>query len=165
MSKKTVLLGLASIVVVFGIALFVVYREEIRGTPGGSYTVALRELGVRLQIPGTVPGVEYTTRAVPLVGTVADLYNEDIRHANPACTLGAVFRIEMRDLAQPKTRLTQESLEAATVWQGDIPPQAKEFPEFYLVFEPSQAVCSDDAEAESRMRTEVWRSIEGAQAT
>lgn len=135
------------------IALFVVFSRNI-----GSGSLVLAELGIRLNVPASLSGAAIGTSTVQAVGPVAWVAVEE-------CVLGAFYEIDKSDLEQPRTRWTQESLNAATKDSADVPQQAKEFDDFYLVFEPSQAACATERSAEKKeasLREDLWRSIKTA---
>lgn len=124
----------------------------------------LKELGIQIHPSTELSGLRYRTATVQALGTVLFMTTS---HENPPCELGAFYRIEKKDLANPKTRWDADALRIATQQNGDVPPQAKEFPDFYFVFESSQAACSNEQTKilqESKDRQALWQSVQTAEA-
>lgn len=134
--------------------------EEPTAAPGA---VALTELGVVISLPQGLSGLAVATSSNPALGTIfhigvlsASGKNED------TCELGVFYRISKEMVVAGTAGLSQEALTALVTGSAIEPPRAKEFPEFYFIFEPAQAVCSTTPEAaqvEMALRQALWLSV------
>ena len=85
--------------------------------------------------------------------------------------LGSFSIIPFSDLKEDSTNYpwweTKEGLEKATRPQDGLPAQVERFADFYLLFTPSQSVCSDTKEGktlEIMQRSELWRALATAES-
>jgi|GEM_PF-6829227 len=120
----------------------------------------LKQLGVSISPGSLPPSLTYDARTAQGVGSVLFMTTEEIRASAPDCYLGAFYRIEKAALVEGgenRTNWTLETLEAAAN-ATTSPPSAKEFDDFFLVFEPSQAVCSGNSD-EPRLREALWMTV------
>jgi hypothetical protein len=84
------------------------------------------------------------------------------------CDLGVYYNISKASLGSPDSTWKESDLKAATVVNGQVPPQAKEFPDFYFVFQPTQTPCSSKPEAmqtEASLRDALWIAVSTATLT
>lgn len=150
--------GIIAIVVLVVLAVAAFFYNARTGTDTQARTLNLNEFGVALDLPASLSDVTYTAQTQEGIGTVL------FAHALN-CTLGAFYKIDKTargGIVETKTTWTKEKLETAQAPQGDSPAQVKEFTNFYLVFEPSQAACSSDQDriaAESEKRTALWNAL------
>jgi hypothetical protein len=151
------LLGLAAVVL---LVAGVWYASEKAPPP----ELDINELGVVLDLGERSNDYSYTTRTVQGVGTVAFVSSPLLTPAAEACELGALYRLKKEGFEQYRTRWTEETLKLAAEG-GDIPPQVKEFDDSYLIFEPSQAVCTSDQGLEVELRSALLDSIGEAKST
>jgi hypothetical protein len=134
------------------------------------HTVVLKELGVDIKVPESLYDLTYTASTTQAVGTVLRLSTKSLEQATSNfCNIGFVYDIQKASLTSTSTgtRWTEATLKAATQSQEGIPPQAKEFPTFYFVFEPTQATCAlgdKNLALEAEQRESIWRAIETATA-
>jgi hypothetical protein len=157
-----------AVLALIAIALLAVIRPpqrdaENQGVPGA---VALPDLGVSVVLPTGLEGLAVATTTVQRLGTVLHVAVPPAPGSGgTACELGVFYNVRKADLAAPGTRWNEETLRAAAAGSEGIPPQAKEFPEFYFVFEPSQAACSTDEaqmQIEIALRQALWLSVSSA---
>ncbi|HYC83165.1 MAG TPA: hypothetical protein VEB60_01290 [Candidatus Paceibacterota bacterium] len=167
MNKKArLILLVAATLIIAGILAAAFSGSPAAEPPATSGKALLRafsipELGIKLEIPSAIEEPTYRIAAVRAVGPVAHVSTRSLSEANPECSLGVLYKLPID--ANQKTRWTKQELEAATAWHDDRPPQAKKLGNFYLVFEPSQTVCSADAQTEAGLRSEFWKSLQSAE--
>ncbi|MBX4215615.1 hypothetical protein KW797_01560 [Candidatus Parcubacteria bacterium] len=125
----------------------------------------LKNLGVAINADGLPPSLTYDPGTMPGVGPVAFITTGEIKASAADCYLGSFYRISKDSLMQGthKTRWTTESL-LAQVNPTSSPATVKEFEDFFLVFEPSQSVCSGNSD-EPRLREQVWLKVPTAKLT
>lgn len=124
--------------------------------------MAFEDLGVQIEVPSSVQDLVYATRTVQTLGTIAEVSTRAIIEQNPNCSIGVVYTLSKEKLAESNTNMNEGAVKAATEWRDGVPPQAKEFPEFYFVYEPSQAACTENVGAEAAQRMDFWKSIQSA---
>ncbi len=161
-SKRAgILLLLLGAAIVVGVGLWVTKGGGAVSTAQAS--VSLTELGVRISVPQDIANVAYRVEQVQSLGPVLFMSTPDLP---PGCAVGVFYRLQKSAIAPAGSRWTAQSLAAATHSEQGVPPQAKEFGDFYLVFEPSQAACSSDqagVDRESVVRQKVWGSTQTAE--
>ncbi len=133
-----------------------------RDTPvtGQAKTVRLMELGVQIDVPASISDLTYEPRTSRERGAVLRMMISE------SCELGAIFSVAKKPDALKAAGYTSETIAAATQYTGDTPPRAKEFTDFYIVFEPSQSTCTSDAqenEAEAKKRSDLQNALTTAQ--
>jgi hypothetical protein len=161
MSKRIGLVGLAiGVLVAVGVALWLT-RGGDSSAALSTKDVPLTELGVRIKVPQSIASVTYRVEQVQALGPVLFMRTPDLPEG---CAVGVFYRLQ-KSAVVPGAQWTPETVEAATKQQGDVPPRAKAFNDFYLVFEPSQAACSADQAAidhEVQVRQDIWSSVQTA---
>jgi hypothetical protein len=161
-SKRAgVLLLLLGAAIVVGVGLWVTKGGGAVSTARAS--VPLTELGLRVSVPQDIANLSYRVEQVQAIGPVLFMSTPDLPQG---CAVGVFYRLQKSALGPAGSRWTAESVAAATHERQGVPPQAKEFGDFYLIFEPSQAACSSDqagVERESVVRQKVWGSTQTAE--
>jgi hypothetical protein len=135
-----------------------------RGNTSGTSAkeVPLTELGVRIKVPQSIASLTYRVEQVQALGPVLFMRTPELPEG---CAVGVFYRLQ-KSAVVPGAQWSPETVEAATKPQGDVPPRAKVFSDFYLIFEPSQAACSADQAAvdhEAQVRQNVWSSVQTAE--
>lgn len=155
---------LIAVLVLVAIVLFAFVKPpQKEAAPSQAGQVTLAPLGVAVQLPQGLEGLAVATSTVEGLGPV-------VRVAVPpapgvegtACELGVFYNVSKASIDDPGSPWTKEQLDAASVVNGQIPPQAKEFPEFYFVFEPAQTPCTtnpDQLQIEAALRQALWISV------
>lgn len=155
--NKRIILIIACATALGLIAILVNYGN----TPSESArTVRLMELGVQIDVPGTLSDMTYRTSAAQGIGTVLHMTIDE------TCEIGTIYSVQKKGIAQSETEWTEEKLKTATGWSDDAPPLVKEFTDFYLVLEPSKSTCSEDErkkEAETKKRSDLQSAVSTAQ--
>jgi hypothetical protein len=122
----------------------------------------IHELSVKLPVNNRTYGYTYGTQNVLGYGTVAFVSSPKLAPLEDTCQLGAFYRLKKQGFEQYRTRWSEESLQTAA---QASPPTVKEFNDSYLVFEPSQAVCSSDPARESELRGALLTAVAKAEST
>lgn len=157
-----------AVLVLVAIGLLAVIKPPARTAenqvaPGA---VALADLGVSIVLPTGLDGLAVATTTVARLGTVLHVAVPAVPGSgDEACELGVFYNVSKASVSAPGARWSEESLLAAAAGQEGIPPQAKEFPEFYFVFEPSQEACANDEaqlQIEIALRQALWLSVSSA---
>jgi hypothetical protein len=150
---KRFLLG---ILVIGALVALIAYFGNREHSATSTRTFNLSEFGVAITIPSSLNDLEYSVRTQQGINTVLHMIIED------SCEIGVFYKIEKDAIPASRTNWTKDSLAAA---QGSVdgnPAQVKEFTDFYLAFEPSQATCStkeSDIETETKKRADLWNSL------
>jgi hypothetical protein len=158
MSRSFLIVAIIVAVVIIGVVLYGTQVSSPLNSEPQRFN--LNEFGIAILVPGSVDDLAYEPRTQNGVGTVLHMKVEN------ECEIGVFYKIEKNRIAQSRTSWTRETLQAAMVATDDKPAQVKEFTDFYLVFEPSQAACSSDADTiarEQKKRTDVWSAVTTAQ--
>lgn len=121
-------------------------------------TLNLGELGVAIEIPGTLHDLTYTAEddSAEGPGWVLHMYIER------TCELGSFYEIQKNAIATSGTTWTEKTLEQFQVPQGNTLSQVKEFTNFYLVFEPNNVPCATTESAvaeENKKRADLWNAL------
>ncbi len=162
-----------AIVVVAGVAAgtyLYMQRPAVVQAPSGKLsseegTFVIADLGVRLTRGDVLTAIELRPTSVQSVGSTVRVSTRST-NSEQGCELGVFYKIPIDGVAQARTQWTVESLQAATESRDGVPAQVKQFADFYLVFEPSQATCSneDDKKAiEAAERGALWAALSSAE--
>jgi hypothetical protein len=158
------------IAAVIALAAFLIKPwEEDQVLEGDNRAYELQELDLALAVPPELNDLTHDERTIQGLGTVLAMRASTLPDASgTGCMLGMLYTIEKSDVGEPGARWDQAGIEAGLAGTGETPPQVKAFDEFYLIFEPSQAVCSTDeekAEQEMTKRSALWQSLRTATET
>ncbi|HEX5774531.1 MAG TPA: hypothetical protein VFY28_01035 [Candidatus Paceibacterota bacterium] len=164
---KRILIIAGLVLVAIAILAFVRPPQPNAGNQTTPGVVELTDLGVTVVLPQGLEGLAIATTTVEGLGTVLHVAVPTASSdAGGACELGVFYNVPKAALGGPNARWSEESLKAATLGAEGIPPQAKEFPAFYFVFEPSQTACATDAsqlEIEIALRQALWMAVSTAE--
>lgn len=162
-----------SVVVIAGIiagTYLYIERPTVVEAPRGELSseqahLILTDLGIRIVRPDALTAIELRPTTVQSVGKTVRVASLS---SNPAqsCELGVLYTVPKSGIAEARTKWTEKTLVAASKESNGVPPQVKIFSDFYLVFEPSQATCSnaDDKKAiEATERGALWAAISSAE--
>ncbi len=147
-------------VVAIALALLVYTLTQLTDTAPSARTFDLSEFGVAIDIPASLSDLTYEVRE-PTPGPGKILYMQ----VSDACIIGALYQIQKNAIKSSGTPWTEKQLEEAQLPTGTEPARVKEFTDFYLVFEPSQAACATDADVaaeESEKRLALWNALVSA---
>lgn len=161
------LLGLGIVIVLIVAGLFAI-RADAPTTSQTDNAILLTEYGLKIPVSSPVlEGTTYRVAQVQGLGSVLHMQSPDVKNQNgDPCELGAFYKIQKNAIAASRTSWTKAKLEAAMSPQNGSPAQVKSFTDFYLVFEPSQAVCAtgeSDIQKEQSERANLWESLKDAQ--
>lgn len=147
--------------ILIGIAIFWYSRT----TASGEETFRLGEFGVELTVSRALArDLSRTTARQEGVGDVVHITSSAFRSGDTACPLGVFYKIDKDSIASSQTSWTEETLEMWQAAQGEEPARVKQFTDFYLVFEPSDSTCTDDAD-EITAEEEAKRNLAGSLGT
>lgn len=134
--------------------------------PGDRRAYELDELDVVLAVPVELNDLTHDARTVSGLGSVVSMRASTLPDASgTGCTLGILYSVDKSDIGVPGARWDQAGIERGIAGTGDTPPTVKELTDSYLIFEPSQAVCSTDeakVEQEATKRSALWQSLQTA---
>ncbi len=160
MSTRILAAG-AIIIAIIALVSYFIFTRDDRGSTSDSYR--LREFGLEITVPRELRDMQYIEQQGTL-GQQLLMRSGDIESAGKsACDLGVFIKIPKDDIPTDSVWTTEHLMEA----RGEIggkPAQVKEFTDFYLVFEPSEAVCAtgNNVGREQAERTALWQSLTSA---
>jgi hypothetical protein len=125
----------------------------------------LADLGVTVALPQGLDGIALGKSSIEGVGPAVVVALPPTAPGEKACELGVYYTVPKSAIGAPDSKWNESDLKAATVVNGQVPPQAKEFSEFYFVFEQARTACSSDAAAqqvEATLRMALWIAVSTA---
>lgn len=152
MNKRVGLFIIVALAAVALVAFYVNTRSE--STEPRTYN--LSEFGVALTVPSSLNDLAHSARTQLGINTVLHMMVDE------SCEIGVFYQIQKNAIETSRTSWTEETLEAAQGERDGQPAQVKEFTDFYLVFEPSEAPCSENeraAEEEAARRMDLWNAV------
>lgn len=127
--------------------------------------LVLADLGIGIVRPDLLTAIELRPTMVQSVGKTVRVSTLSTNQSQ-SCELGVFYKIMKDGAALARTQWTEERLIAAAEEVNGVPAQVKIFQDFYLVFEPSQATCSnadDKKQVEAAERGALWTAVSTAE--
>lgn len=149
--------GILSIIFrLFGIS----YTEAQQLNNGGVEFKEIKKLGVEIGLPKTNKDIILEREKEKNVGDVIWATYKD--ESDQKCNLGAYYRISKKFLNTKDAVQISDRVRGAVSSKNFFTARAKEFQNFFLIYEPTMKFCTTEYSAlkeEKKMREQIWKSL------